>query len=342
MSPEHGPVVAREFDLRQHNSFGIAAIAREWHELGSEEQLEIWCERFGDEAPLVLGGGSNILITQARIERPILHVALRGRRILEEDGEQVRVEAMAGEPWHEFVMWTLEQGLSGLENLALIPGSVGAAPVQNIGAYGVEMQSSCESVRVFDLVERSWQEWPAGRCAFAYRDSAFKRGPPNRYLITRVRFRLSRRFKPRLEYGDIRGELARAGIDKPTALEVAHAVMAIRRRKLPDPAELGNAGSFFKNPVVPRAFAAELAERHPDLPLYPVDEGVKLSAAWLIERAGWKGYRRGAAGVHAGHALVLVNHGGATGAELWQLACDIRDDVATRFGVQLEPEPRIL
>jgi len=328
------------------NTFRVAATAQRMLVIRTVDELRNASAAHSRFRPLLLGGGSNVLFVTPVVQ-DVLHVRLGGRALVEDAGTAVIVEGMAGEPWHDFVLWTLDQGLSGLENLALIPGTVGAAPVQNIGAYGVELERMVESVEVFDLVEGTLRWWSRAECAFGYRDSAFKHLPTDRYLITRVRFRLSRRFEPVLGYLDVRTELDRMGIGVPTPSDVANAVCAIRRRKLPDPAVIGNAGSFFKNPVVPASLAERLAETHPDLPRYPAGAGVKLPAGWLIERAGWKGHRRttaggGVCGVHAAHALVLVNHGGASGADLWRLACDIRDDVAAKLGVRLEPEPRII
>ncbi len=337
------PAVIRDGSLARCNTFGLSAVAAERWPVGSLDDLRAWRAASTGRRPIVLGGGSNVLFVAERIERPILHIQLRGRAVVDAAGDSVLVEAAAGESWHEFVLWSLEQGLSGLENLSLIPGTVGAAPVQNIGAYGVEITHTCEAVEVFDLEDGAFRWLSSAECAFGYRHSVFKRLPPDQQLITRVRFRLSRRFEPVLGYGELRAELARAGIEAPSARDVSNAVCAIRRRKLPDPAVIGNAGSFFKNPIVEPAVADRLIATHPDCPRFPGPEGrVKLAAGWLIERAGWKGHRRGAAGVHEAHALVLVNHGGASGAEIWQLAQDIRDDVAAKFGIRLEPEPRVI
>ncbi|MCX8099381.1 MAG: UDP-N-acetylmuramate dehydrogenase [Casimicrobiaceae bacterium] len=335
--------IPRAASLAAFNSFGVPVVADcLWH-IRKPEDLPAFRAAASSTPPLLLGGGTNVLFVAERLARPVLRIELLGRRILEDEGEQVLVEAAAGENWHGFVRWSLTQGLSGLENLSLIPGSVGAAPVQNIGAYGVELERLCEAVEIFDLASGQFRWLSPGECAFGYRDSVFKHAVADQFIITRVRFRLSRRFEPVLDYGELKAELATRGIRQPTALEVSEAVCAIRRRKLPDPAVLGNAGSFFKNPIVPKSLAEALLARHPDCPHYPAPAGqVKLAAGWLIERAGWKGYRRGAAGVHDRHALVLVNHGGATGEAIWRLACDIRDDVARKFGVLLEPEPRII
>jgi UDP-N-acetylmuramate dehydrogenase len=325
------------------NTFGIAARARTLWRLDQVADLPAVIAALRDDPagpPLVLGGGSNLLLT-GDVDRPVLQVALRGRRVLADDGERVLVEAAAGESWDGLVRWSLAQGAAGLENLALIPGTTGAAPIQNIGAYGVELRDCFESLDAIDLRDGAARRFDAAECAFGYRDSVFKHAGAGHWLVTAVRLRLSRRATLRLDYGDLREELARAGVGAPSASDVADAVSTIRRRKLPDPAVLGNAGSFFKNPVVDAAFAAALRAREPGLPAWPDGRRVKLSAAWMIDRCGWKGHRDGDAGVHAAHALVLVNHGHASGAQLLALARRIRDSVRERFGVALEPEPVI-
>jgi UDP-N-acetylmuramate dehydrogenase len=339
----------REFPLESFNSFGVAATARQFAAVTSEQDLMQWCATHGnDTPPFLIGGGSNLLLTRD-LEAPVLQLSLRGTRVVFDEGNTVLVEAMAGEPWHPFVLWTLQQGLCGLENLSLIPGFVGAAPVQNIGAYGVEIAESCENVMSVDTRTGEPREFRNAECLFGYRDSVFKQGGDaarDRYAITRVRFRLPRKFTPRIDYGDLQRELQRTSIASPTAIDVSRAVIAIRSRKLPDPAVIGNAGSFFKNPVVAAEIAASLKSRFADMPHYPAADGnVKIAAGWLIEQAGWKGRRlsaSSAAGVHDKHALVLVNHGGATGAELWALAQAVRADVLEKFAIALVPEPRIV
>jgi UDP-N-acetylmuramate dehydrogenase len=325
------------------NTFGIAATARVLWRVESAADVPQVVRALRDEAggaPLVLGGGSNLLLT-GDLERPVLQVAIRGRRVVSDDGGSIVVEAGAGEPWDPLVRWTLAQGAAGLENLALIPGTAGAAPIQNIGAYGVEQRDTFDSLDAVDLADGTARRFDAADCAFGYRDSVFKGPDGGRWLVVAVRWRLSRTPRLALDYGEVRDELARAGVAAPGPIDVADAVSAIRRRKLPDPAMLGNAGSFFKNPVVPAALADALRAREPGLPAWPAGERVKLSAAWMIDRCGWKGHRDGDAGVHAAHALVLVNHGAASGAQLLALARRIRDSVRTRFGVELEPEPVI-
>lgn len=330
------------------NTFGIDARARVLWRLEHESDLPATIAALRRDPagpPLVLGGGSNLLIT-GDIECPILQVALRGLRTTDGgpsgDSDTVIVEAAAGEPWDGLVRRTLSMGLGGLENLALIPGTVGAAPIQNIGAYGVELKDCFESLDAVNLADGAARRFDGADCAFGYRDSVFKRPGGAHWLVTAVRFRLSRRPTLRLDYGDLREALHDAGIEAPTPTDVADAVSAIRRRRLPDPAVLGNAGSFFKNPLVDPGQAAALRAREPDLPAWPAGDRVKLSAAWMIDRCGWKGHRTGDAGVHAAHALVLVNHGHATGAELLALARQVRDAVLARFGVALEPEPLVV
>ena len=336
----------RDFPLASFNTFGVAATARQFAVVSSEQDLMQWCAEHGKATPpFLIGGGSNLLLTKD-IEPPVLQLALRGARVVFDEGNTVLVEAMAGEPWHPFVLWTLKQGLCGLENLSLIPGFVGAAPVQNIGAYGVEIAETTDTVMSIDTLTGEPREFTNTECAFGYRDSVFKHDGDtarDRYAITRVRFRLSRKFMPRVDYSELKQELQNAAITTPTAADVSRAVIAIRSRKLPDPAVIGNAGSFFKNPVVAADVAASLKARFVDMPQYPAADGdVKIAAGWLIEQAGWKGRSIGAAGIHSQHALVLVNHGGATGAELWALAEAVQTDVQEQFGITLAPEPRIV
>ncbi|MGD9944247.1 MAG: UDP-N-acetylmuramate dehydrogenase [Burkholderiaceae bacterium] len=342
------PILER-MPLKALNTFGIAACAQRFVPLDSMAGLDEALDALREAPPaFVLGGGSNVLFT-GDPAGTVLRVGLRGLRVLESTGDEVLVEAAAGEAWDPFVQWTLAQGLSGLENLALIPGSVGASPIQNIGAYGVEIAERFDSLQAVSLADGSRHRFDTADCGFAYRDSVFKRAGQGIWLVLSVRYRLSRRWQPRLDYGDIRTELREAGVDAPGPADVARAVSAIRRRRLPDPARLGNAGSFFKNPLVPSPLAAQLREREPSLPVYPSAESApdgtsltKLSAAWLIEQCGWKGHRDGDAGVAPGHALVLVNHGEASGAQMLALARRIQASVQQRFGVMLEAEPVIV
>ena len=330
-------------DLSRCNTLGLPARARFLARVDSEADLRaVLTSVTARNLPVnILGGGSNIVFA-GDVPGLMVRMAIPGLRVLADDGEGVIVEAGAGEVWHDFTERTLAMGLGGLENLSLIPGTVGAAPVQNIGAYGVEIKDVMHSLTAFDRETGRFVEFATADCAFAYRDSRFKSGQPGRHVITRVRFRLSRRPALRMDYGDIRQALAERGVRHPTAADVARAVIAIRRSKLPDPARLGNAGSFFKNPVVPAAQAETLKAAHPNLVAYAQPEGCKLAAGWLIEQAGWKGLQRGAVGVHDRQALVLVHRGGGSGAELLKLAADIRASVLEKFGVALEQEPVIL
>ncbi|WP_269799008.1 UDP-N-acetylmuramate dehydrogenase [Thauera phenolivorans] len=332
--------ITDDVDLSALNSFGLPARAAHLVRLRSIDQLRelVAAPGWADTPRLVLGGGSNLIFTG---DRPgfVLKVELGGRRLLGEDAAGWLIEAGAGENWHEFVRWTLAQGWPGLENLSLIPGTVGAAPIQNIGAYGLEMADRFDSLDAVDLATGALRVFRREACGFGYRDSVFKRAP-GRWLIAAVRFRLPRAWQPRTGYADVAAELAARGIAAPSALDVSDAVIAIRRRKLPDPARIGNAGSFFKNPVVARAAFERLAALHPGVPHYPQADGsVKLAAGWLIERAGWKGRDLGPVGSFERQALVLVNRGGATGADVRRIADAIRADVAAHFGVELEPEP---
>jgi len=333
--------VVSDASLRALNTFGVEArTARLVEVVDPAELLEALSLAVARPPLLILGAGSNVLFT-GEFPGTVLHLKTRGRRVLASSATHVVVEAEAGEDWDAFVRWTLSLGLSGLENLALIPGTVGASPIQNIGAYGVEMRECFDGLTAIDTRSRTAREFSAADCAFGYRDSVFKRGEAGRWLVARVRFRLSREARLRLDYADLRGELDARGCAHPTPTDVADAVSAIRRRKLPDPARIGNAGSFFKNPVVSLAQADALRAREPDVVGWPDPGGFKLSAAWLIERCGWKGRREGDAGVHASHALVLVNHGHASGAQILALADRIRASVLERFGVTLEPEPLV-
>jgi UDP-N-acetylmuramate dehydrogenase len=334
----------RDAALDTRNTFGVAARAPLLIEVADTTVLpEVLADVVPDRAPvLVLGGGSNLLFA-GDPEGAVL--ALMGRRItvVEDDGDVAIVRAEAGANWHQFVLWTLDHGFAGLENLALIPGTVGAAPIQNIGAYGIEVRERIHAVEAFERATGTLLRMDAGACAFAYRDSVFKR-EPERFVVTAVEFALPRQAPLKLDYAGVGDELIAMGIASPSPAQVAEAVCRIRRRKLPDPAVIGNAGSFFKNPIVLAGQAVDLQSAYATLPVFRGNEDMtrKLSAAWLIDQCGWKGHREGDAGVAASHALVLVNHGRATGAQLLALARDIAGSVRERFGVALEPEPRVI
>ena len=293
------------------------------------------------ERRFILGGGSNLVLC-GDFDGLMLAPSIRGRRLAGEDAEAWFVHAGAGENWHDFVQWTLAQGWAGLENLSLIPGTVGAAPIQNIGAYGLEVAERLAEVEAIDLARGETRRFPVADCRFGYRDSIFKQEGwhlDGRFLITGVTFRLPRKWAPLTRYADVERELAACGTATPNARDVANAIVAIRQRKLPDPAQVPNAGSFFQNPVIDAVQAASLQALYPSIPLYPQADGrAKLAAGWLIEQAGWKGRNLGPVGMYEQQALVLVNRGHARGADVLALARAVQADVLTRFGVTLQPE----
>jgi UDP-N-acetylmuramate dehydrogenase len=332
-----------QVSLRPYNTFGIDVPARWWMEVESErDALEFIMDNAHRSQPiLVLGGGSNLLFT-GPVEGIVLKAGIRGIAVLESDAGTALVEAGAGESWHGLVEWAIAAGLGGIENLSLIPGTVGAAPIQNIGAYGAELQEVFDSLDAMHLETGAVHRFDRAACRFGYRESIFKQELKGKYLILRVRLRLSRTPVLNTRYGDIAQELAAIG-GEPDLRKVSEAVCRIRRSKLPDPAETGNAGSFFKNPSIPAEQAEALQAQHPQMPAYPQADGsVKVPAGWLIEACGWKGRREGACGVHARQALVLVNYGGATGAEILALSARIQADVQARFGIALEREVNVI
>ena len=330
-------------ELAACNTLALPARAALHATIGDAEQLA--APELRQTPRFILGGGSNLVLT-GDFDGLVLQMAIPGRRLVSEDANAWYVEAGAGENWHDFVHWTLAQGWPGLENLSLIPGTVGAAPIQNIGAYGLEVAERFHSLTAWDFEKRGFSTVDRDSCRFAYRDSVFKREGwhlSGRMAITSVVFRLPKVWKPNLRYADVAQELAARNITAPTPREVAEAIIAIRRRKLPDPAEMPNAGSFFHNPVVDAARAAALATDYPDLPCYPQADGrVKLAAGWLIEKAGWKGKSLGPVGMYERQALVLVNHGGATGADVRRTMAAVQAAVHARFAVDLTPEPVFL
>jgi UDP-N-acetylmuramate dehydrogenase len=336
--------IAEHAALGTLNTFGVVAEARWLAEARDAAAIPavLALPAVRGAPVMVLGEGSNVLFA-ADFPGLILRTVFDGVRTIGDDGSTALVRTEAGAGWDALVDWTLARGLAGLENLALIPGLVGAAPIQNIGAYGAEVAESIATVEAWDRHTGRFERLAARQCGFAYRDSVFKR-EPERWIVTAVEFRLARQFHPRLDYAGVREELVAQGVTaEPTPQQVADAVRRLRRRKLPDPAVIGNAGSFFKNPIVEAALATRIRAAHPQAPVYPAGEGCsKLSAAWLIDSCGWRGHRDGDAGISAQHALVLVNHGRASGTELLALARRVADSVAQRFGVRLEPEPRIV
>lgn len=330
-------------ELKARNSLGVSARARYFTSVRIQPQLQAalrWAME-NDQPWLLLGGGSNMVLA-GDVPGLVISLETTGRRLVHEDDEHVWVRVQAGENWHELVRWTLEQGWYGLENLSLIPGTVGAAPVQNIGAYGIELKDVLEQVLVLDALDFGLKQLSVEECQFGYRDSLFKREPGRRVILS-IDLRLRKTAQLQLEYGPLRAELERRGISQPSAMDVSDAVIAVRQSKLPDPAALGNAGSFFKNPVISAEQAAQLKQQYPHMVQYPLANGeVKLAAGWLIEQAGWKGKRQGDAGVHEQQALVLVNYGTASGADMLALAADIQADILQRFAVLLEIEPVVI
>jgi UDP-N-acetylmuramate dehydrogenase len=333
--------IQSNFSLRKFNTFGINAKAHAYLAVTSLAMLNMVQQsaQLRVMPRLILGGGSNVVLTRD-FAGLVLHMCNTGIDIIGEDEHATYVRAASGENWHGFVQWTLEQGLNGLENLSLIPGSVGAAPIQNIGAYGVEVKDCFHSLTAFDLDSGEVITLDKKACDFGYRDSIFKHALRDLAVIIDVTFALPKQWQPNLQYADVAQEIAVRNIASPTARDVSDAVIAIRTRKLPDPAVIGNAGSFFKNPIVTAAQRDALFEQHPKLVSYAQADGsYKLAAGWLIDQCGWKGKSLGRAGVYEKQALVLVNRGGADGADVEKLAAAIQSDVKTRFGVTLEPEP---
>jgi len=345
-------IVEQNVPLQPHNSFGIVAKARALVRVRGEADVHqvLKDAEYGAIPKFVLGGGSNIVLT-GDVKPLVLKVEVMGRRVIDDGPKSVLLEAGAGENWHDFVTWTLDQGHPGLENLAMIPGSVGGTPVQNVGAYGVELQDRFESLDAIDLVTGKIFTLDAAQCAFGYRDSVFKHvaskegdfGLGGRALILRVRFRLPKPWKPVLGYLDLQRKIQESGIREPGARQVYDWVCAVRGAKLPDPRVIGNAGSFFKNPTVTPEQCQDIIAREPNIVHYPLPDGsVKLAAGWLIDACGWKGKSVGNAGVYEKQALVLVNRGGATGGEVVTLARAIQTSVYERFGIRLEPEPVVV
>ena len=331
--------------LRSFNTFGIAAEARWFASIQSEVDLhEIILDKRWNRLPkLVLGGGSNVLL-QGDFAGLVLNICVPGKRIVDENADELILEVGAGEQWHDLVMHCVGQNWAGIENLSLIPGKLGAAPIQNIGAYGVELKDVFVYLEAMDLESGEIRRFEKAECQFGYRDSLFKRELKGKMAILRVGIRLQKRNHVlNTSYGAIGKELAAAGIKAPTIKDVSDVVIAIRQSKLPDPQKIGNAGSFFKNPEVPTSFFDALKARFPEMPGYVVStETVKIPAGWLIDQAGWKGKRFGNYGVHAAQALVLVNYGGAQGDEIYALSSKIQASVQARYGIALSREVNVV
>jgi UDP-N-acetylmuramate dehydrogenase len=328
--------------LKEYNTFGIDVKARQFISVSSLEELKQVLKNNYSKDLFILGGGSNMLLTRD-IDATVLHIGLEGKELINQTEDQVLVKISAGENWHETVLWTLDHNWGGLENLSLIPGNTGTAPIQNIGAYGVELKDTFVSCEVIDIQTLETRTFTLEECEFGYRSSVFKTIYKGKYIITSVMFRLTRKHhKLNTHYGSINEALAELGVDDPGIKDVSSAVIRIRSQKLPDPKQLGNSGSFFKNPVIPLTQLNSLKEEYPEIPSYSVSNDlVKVPAGWLIDKAGFKGYREGDAGVHKNQALVLVNYGGASGNEILQLARKIQHKIKQEYGIELQPEVNI-
>ncbi len=335
--------ILQHFSLKNYNTFGIEAFAKQFVSVHSSIELEMILKQFSNVKKFVLGGGSNMLLTQD-IDALVIHLDLKGKEIVQEDADFVWVEGQAGENWHEFVLWTIENNFGGLENMSLIPGNVGTTPIQNIGAYGTEIKDTFVSCEAMKIDTQEIKTFDNKSCHFGYRESVFKNEVKDQYIITSVVFKLTKRnHKINISYGDINAELAKNNITNPTLKEVSNAVIAIRKSKLPDPKELGNSGSFFKNPIVSKKAFEAIHAKFPEMKYYDVSETeVKVPAGWLIEQAGFKGKRFGDAGIHKNQALVLVNYGNATGQEILNVSKTIQETILATFGILIETEVNVI
>ncbi|MBR9853393.1 MAG: UDP-N-acetylmuramate dehydrogenase [Algicola sp.] len=335
--------IQENISLKNYNTFGIDVKARFFVEITGLVQLQKVLELKAYPKKFIISGGSNMLLTKD-IDWLVIHIKLKGITVVEEDENSVEVKAMAGENWHELVMWTLKHGYGGLENLSLIPGNVGTAPIQNIGAYGVELKDVLISCAAMDIETGELEGFDNEACEFGYRDSIFKNRAKDKYIITSVTLRLSKKNHTlHTGYGSIENELKNRGIIHPTIKDVSDAVIAIRESKLPDPKKIGNSGSFFKNPVISKKAFDKFIKSHPNAPFYELEENeYKIPAGWLVEQCGFKGKRFGDAGVHEKQALVLVNYGNATGKEILELSKKIQDEVKKTFKIKLQPEVNII
>ena len=332
-----------DYSLKSYNTFGIEAKAKQFVAVHSLIELQTVLTENPTNKKFILGGGSNMLLTQ-NIDALVIHVDLKGKEIIDENDDYAWVESQAGENWHEFVLWTIDQNLGGLENLSLIPGNVGTTPIQNIGAYGVEIKDTFVLCEALHIETQEHVVFKKEECKFGYRESIFKNEVKDEFIITSVVFKLTKRnHQLNTSYGAIETELANQNISKPTLKDVSNAVIAIRKSKLPDPKELGNSGSFFKNPVLLKTDFEKIQKQFPDIPHYVVsDTEVKVPAGWLIEQAGFKGKRFGDAGIHKNQALVLVNYGQATGQEILAVAHNIQETILKTYGIQIEAEVNII
>ncbi|MBA0883870.1 UDP-N-acetylmuramate dehydrogenase [Flavobacterium sp. BBQ-18] len=339
--------ILNHFSLKNYNTFGIEAKARQFVAVHSIAELKTILEQYSSEKKFVLGGGSNMLLTQD-VDALVIHIDLKGKKIIKEDDDFVWIESQAGENWHEFVLWNIEQNFGGLENMSLIPGNVGTTPVQNIGAYGAEIKDTFISCDAINIETQETKVFHNEECNFGYRESIFKHDVKDQYIITSVVFKLTKRnHKINTSYGDILAELEKNNSEasglNPTLKDVSNAVITIRQSKLPDPKELGNSGSFFKNPIVLKSDFEKIHQKFPEMKFYNVSETeVKVPAGWLIEQAGFKGKRFGDAGIHKNQALVIVNYGNATGQEILAVSRDIQKTVFETFGIHIEAEVNII
>ncbi|WP_375605270.1 UDP-N-acetylmuramate dehydrogenase [Flavobacterium davisii] len=335
--------IQHNYSLKKHNTFGIEAKASEFIAVHSITELDEVLKNNITKTKFILGGGSNMLLTKD-INALVIHIDLKGKKIVKEDENYVWVEAQAGENWHEFVLWNIKQNYGGIENMSLIPGNVGTTPVQNIGAYGAEIKDTFVSCQALNILTQEIRTFTNEECNFGYRESIFKQAIKNQYIITSVVFKLTKHHhKINTGYGDILKELENKNISTPTIKDVSNAVIAIRQSKLPDPKSLGNSGSFFKNPILSREQFNEAKTLYPEIKYYEVSENqIKVPAGWMIEQAGLKGYRNGDAGVHARQALVLVNYGNATGQDILNLSQFVQKTVLDKFGIAIEAEVNII
>lgn len=335
--------VKSNYNLKALNTFGLDCIASYFVEINKLEQLnELKNLPIYNREKLILGGGSNILFTK-NFQGLVIKNSLHGISLIYEDNEAVIVEAKAGENWHEFVMWCIEKNYCGLENLSLIPGCVGASPMQNIGAYGVEIKDVFYELTAWNLTSGEIRNFNISECKFGYRESVFKRELKNQFLITSVKFKLTKNASTNTTYGAINSELEKMGVASPTIKDVSDAVIAIRTSKLPNPKEIGNAGSFFKNPEIENEVYNDLKRKFPNIVAYPLENGnVKLAAGWLIEQCGLKGYEQDGAAIHSKQALVLINKNNSTGKSIFELSGYVMQKVFDTFGVNLEREVNII
>jgi UDP-N-acetylmuramate dehydrogenase len=329
--------------LKDYNTFNIKATARYFSSIGSIEDLKLALQSNIHPDIFILGGGSNMLLTK-NIEALVLHINLKGIKIISEDRNSVVLNVMAGENWHEFVQYCIKNSYGGVENLSLIPGNVGTAPIQNIGAYGVELKDVFLDCNTLSIADQSEKKFTKEECKFAYRNSIFKHQKKGKYIITNVTFKLTKNnHRTIIEYGSIKQELENSNIHHPSIKDISEVIIKIRESKLPNPNEIGNSGSFFKNPTIDNIEFEKFYKNFPTAPFYKLSEfEYKIPAGWLIEKSGFKGQRDGDAGVHKNQALVLVNHGNASGKEILELAEKIQTKVKQDFGILIEPEVNIV